>query len=150
MHFETGGPPVKYRPPVSPLPVKRAAAYRVMRERCHGLVPRGQQKLTATHGDQTGHDKSAGFSILHLHALAEIRCIDQSMTYRRPGWRLPIYSRKVVGWQVYETESSELASEVMRDICLRENIAPNQVVLHSDNGSSMKGATMLQRCKRSA
>ena len=56
---------------------------------------------------------------------------------------MDIFSRKIVGWQVYETESSELASEVMRDICEREAIAPNQVVLHSDNGSPMKGATML-------
>lgn len=56
---------------------------------------------------------------------------------------MDIFSRKIVGWQVYETESSELASEVMRDICERENIAPNQVTLHSDNGSPMKGATML-------
>ena len=54
-----------------------------------------------------------------------------------------IFSRKIVGWQVYETESSELASEVLRDICAREHIGPNQVVLHSDNGSPMKGATML-------
>ena len=54
---------------------------------------------------------------------------------------MDIFSRKVVGWQVYETESSELASEVMRDICAREGIAPHQVVLHSDNGSPMKGAT---------
>jgi transposase InsO family protein len=56
---------------------------------------------------------------------------------------MDIFSRKIVGWQVYETESSELAAEVMRDICERENIAPHQVVLHSDNGSPMKGATML-------
>lgn len=56
---------------------------------------------------------------------------------------MDIFSRKVVGWQVYEAESSELASEVMRDICGRESILPNQVVLHSDNGSPMKGATML-------
>lgn len=56
---------------------------------------------------------------------------------------IDIFSRKVVGWQVYEKESSELASEVMRDICSRENIRPGQVVLHSDNGSPMKGATML-------
>lgn len=56
---------------------------------------------------------------------------------------MDIFSRKIVGWQAYEVESSELASEVMRDICERENIAPNQVVLHSDNGSPMKGATML-------
>ena len=56
---------------------------------------------------------------------------------------LDIFSRKIVGWQVYETESSVLAGEVMQDICLRERIAPGQVVLHSDNGSPMKGAAML-------
>ena len=56
---------------------------------------------------------------------------------------MDIFSRKIVGWQVYETESSDLASEVMRDICARENILPNQVVLHSDNGGPMKDATML-------
>ena len=56
---------------------------------------------------------------------------------------IDVFSRKIVGWQVYETESSDLASEVMRDICEREQIRPNQVVLHSDNGSPMKGATML-------
>lgn len=56
---------------------------------------------------------------------------------------MDIFSRKIVGWQVYEAESSDLAGEVMRDICEREHIAPNQVVLHSDNGSPMKGASML-------
>lgn len=56
---------------------------------------------------------------------------------------LDIFSRKIVGWQVYENESRELASEVMQDICLREGIAPGQVVLHSDNGSPMRGAAML-------
>ena len=56
---------------------------------------------------------------------------------------MDIFSRKIVGWQIYDAESSELAGEVMRDICVREDIAPNQVVLHSDNGSPMKGATML-------
>lgn len=61
---------------------------------------------------------------------------------------LDIYSRKIVGWQIYETESSELAAEVMRDICERENIAPGKVVLHSDNGSPMKGATMLAMLQR--
>jgi transposase InsO family protein len=54
-----------------------------------------------------------------------------------------LYSRKVVGWQVYTEESSALAAELMKDICRRENITPNQVYLHSDNGSPMKGATML-------
>lgn len=56
---------------------------------------------------------------------------------------MDIFSRKIVGWQIYDTESSELAGDVMRDICAREGIQPDQVVLHSDNGSPMKGATML-------
>ncbi len=63
--------------------------------------------------------------------------------YFYPYLFMDIFSRKIVGWQVYDAESSELAGEVMRDICAREAIAPNQVVLHSDNGSPMKGATML-------
>lgn len=56
---------------------------------------------------------------------------------------MDIFSRKIVGWQIYDAESSDLASEVMRDICEREHIVQNQVVLHSDNGSPRKGATML-------
>ena len=56
---------------------------------------------------------------------------------------MDIFSRKIVGWQIYESESGEQAGEVMRDICEREAIKPDQVVLHSDNGHPMKGATML-------
>lgn len=56
---------------------------------------------------------------------------------------MDIYSRKIVGWQIHDNESSALASDLMVDICRRENIKRNQVVLHSDNGSPMKGATML-------
>jgi len=54
-----------------------------------------------------------------------------------------IFSRKIVGWQVFEEESSALAGELLRDLCHREGIQPKQLVLHSDNGSPMKGATML-------
>lgn len=56
---------------------------------------------------------------------------------------LDVFSRKIVAWQIYAEESSTNASEVMRDLCRRERIAHGQLVLHSDNGSSMKGATML-------
>jgi putative transposase len=56
---------------------------------------------------------------------------------------LDIFSRKIVGWQVYAEESSQNASAMIQDICIRERIARDQVVLHSDNGSSMKGSTML-------
>ncbi len=57
---------------------------------------------------------------------------------------MDIYSRKIVGWEVYETESSEQAAQVLRKSRLAEAIAPGQeVILHTDNGSPMKGATML-------
>ena len=56
---------------------------------------------------------------------------------------MDIYSRKVVGWQVYEEESSALAADLMTDIGHRESVQPGSVTLHSDNGSPMKGATLL-------
>ncbi len=56
---------------------------------------------------------------------------------------MDIFSRKIVGWEVYETESAEQASRLFRKTCLREGIAGKDLILHSDNGSPMKGATML-------
>lgn len=54
-----------------------------------------------------------------------------------------IFSRKIVGWEVHETETAEYASELIRRACLAEGIHRDGLVLHSDNGSPMKGATML-------
>ena len=60
---------------------------------------------------------------------------------------LDVFSRKIVAWQVYAEENGANASELIRDLCRREQIAPGQLVLHSDNGGSMKGATMLATLK---
>ncbi len=54
-----------------------------------------------------------------------------------------IYSRKIVGWDVFETEDSEHASGLFYKAYLREGITGDDLLLHSDNGSPMKGATML-------
>ena len=51
--------------------------------------------------------------------------------------------RKIVGWDVHNCESMEKSSQLVRKICMRENIQENQLHLHADNGGSMKGATML-------
>jgi len=56
---------------------------------------------------------------------------------------MDIYSRKIVGWQVYEHEDSEWAADILRDITQREGLTPEQITLHSDNGGPMKGASML-------
>ena len=50
---------------------------------------------------------------------------------------MDIYSRKIVGWQVYQEESSAMAADLMKDICVREGVERHQVTLHSDNGSPM-------------
>ena len=54
-----------------------------------------------------------------------------------------IFSRKIVGWAVHETEASDLAASLIREAAFREGIDPGQLVLHSDNGGPMKGASML-------
>lgn len=56
---------------------------------------------------------------------------------------IDIYSRKIVGWSIHETQSSEQAASLVKQACIDEKIAREQVVLHSDNGKPMKGATML-------
>jgi len=56
---------------------------------------------------------------------------------------LDLFSRKVVGWEVYEEESAEHAALVIRKASLAEGRCLKPLVLHSDNGSPMKGATML-------
>ena len=61
---------------------------------------------------------------------------------------LDVYSRKIVGWQVHDCECTEYASYLLIDVCEREGISKEQVTLHSDNGSPMKGATMLATLKQ--
>lgn len=61
---------------------------------------------------------------------------------------LDIFSRQIVCWHVFEQESSALVSELVQDIYRREGLQPGQVVLHSDNGGPMKGATMLATLQR--
>lgn len=59
-----------------------------------------------------------------------------------------IFSRHIVGWQVYGSESADQAAALLTDICLRNDIHQDQVTLHSDNGSPMKGETMLATMQR--
>lgn len=59
---------------------------------------------------------------------------------------LDLFSRNIVGWEVWSEESAEHASALIKRSTLSEqvNTALNPLVLHSDNGSPMKGATMLE------
>jgi len=53
-----------------------------------------------------------------------------------------IFSRKIVGWEVHERESADLAATLIRQAVMSEGCITRPLVLHADNGSPMKGATM--------
>jgi putative transposase len=58
---------------------------------------------------------------------------------------LDLYSRKVVGWEVHDTDESEHAARLVRRTALAEGIAASQTkpVLHGDNGATLKATTVL-------
>lgn len=59
-----------------------------------------------------------------------------------------VWSRKILGWAVHEVECNELAAELIEKVCKEHGIDADSLVLHSDNGSPMKGATMLATMQR--
>jgi putative transposase len=61
---------------------------------------------------------------------------------------LDVFSRKIVGWEVYASESAEQAAEVFAKAHRRDGLAGQPLVLHFDDGSPMKGATMLATLQR--
>ena len=61
---------------------------------------------------------------------------------------MDVYSRKIVGWEVFESESAQHAAAVFHKAHLREGVGAESLALHSDNGSPMKGATMLATLQR--
>ena len=54
---------------------------------------------------------------------------------------LDMFSRFIVGYEVWETEKAEYADQLIRKAVLSQGIAGTPLVLHSDNGSPMKAAT---------
>ena len=56
---------------------------------------------------------------------------------------LDVWSRKIVGWAVHERECDTLAAQLLEATCDQLGVDSDGIVLHSDNGSAMKGATML-------
>lgn len=61
---------------------------------------------------------------------------------------LDVWSRKIVGAQVFDQECSEHATELFLATCAAEGLDPKKLVFHSDNGSPMKGATLQATIKR--
>lgn len=60
-----------------------------------------------------------------------------------------LYSRKIVGWEVWKSEDAKHASELVKRIYRDEkiyirNMQKEPLVLHSDNGSPMKGSMIME------
>lgn len=58
---------------------------------------------------------------------------------------LDVFSRKIVGWDVRAEDASEYAANLVKRTALAEGIGlhTQQVVLHGDNGTTLKATTVL-------
>jgi transposase InsO family protein len=56
---------------------------------------------------------------------------------------LDVWSRKIVVAQVFAEESMDHSAMLVAQACAFHGVQPEKLVLHSDNGGPMKGATML-------
>jgi len=55
---------------------------------------------------------------------------------------MDIFSRKIVGWEVWDKECAKLAGELVKRIVINENLRGKPIVCHSDNGAPMKAETL--------
>ena len=56
---------------------------------------------------------------------------------------MDVWSRRIVGWTVADQESASIAAGLVQRICDDDGLDPKGLVLHSDNGKPMRGATMI-------
>ena len=56
---------------------------------------------------------------------------------------MDVWSRRIVGWEVHDDESAERAATLIERICSETGVDSNGLVLHSDNGTPMRGNTMI-------
>jgi transposase InsO family protein len=56
---------------------------------------------------------------------------------------MDVFSRKIVGFNVFDQQTPEHAAYVVSSAYIAEDLREGDVTLHSDNGGPMKGATML-------
>jgi putative transposase len=57
---------------------------------------------------------------------------------------LDIFSRYVVGWMIAHREQKALAKRLIEQSCIKQDIAPGQLSIHADRGSSMKSKVVAQ------
>lgn len=116
--------------------------YRVLR--AHGQINRrGRAQPPRTSRPPTTHIATAP---------SEVWCWDVTFLPARIQGRwfylyliLDLYSRKIVGFEVHDTDSADHAAHLARRTALAERIhaMPARPVLHGDNGATLKATTVL-------
>jgi len=119
-----------------------ASFHRVLRE--HGQMRhRGRARPPRTAGPPSTHVATAP---------GQVWCWDVTFLPARVRGRwfylfliLDLFSRKIVGFEVHDTDQAEHAAHLVRRTALAEGIHARAVrpVLHGDNGPSVKGTTVL-------
>jgi transposase InsO family protein len=56
---------------------------------------------------------------------------------------MDVWSRRIVGWDIAQRESADMAAALITQTCSKGNLNPRGLVLHSDNGTPMRGSTMI-------
>jgi putative transposase len=56
---------------------------------------------------------------------------------------LDVWSRRIVGAEVHESQQADFAANLLDRLCAEHQLETEKLVVHSDNGAPMKGATML-------
>lgn len=114
--------------------------YRLQRR--HGLR-RGRRQLERTHVTRsttvhraTGPNQVWSWDITWLPTVVRGRYVYLYLV-------MDVWSRRIVGWTVAKRESPDVAAELIQRVCRDGNVDPRGLVLHSDNGTPMRGATMV-------
>jgi putative transposase len=146
-------PPFRDLPPCQIVPIladcgiyvgSEASFYRVLRE-AKLLARRGKARASAHHRPR--ELKANGLNQVWSWDITYLRSPVQGMFYYLY-MVVDVWSRKIVGWGVHEYESPEIAATLIQEAVRREGADPERLVLHSDNGTAMKGATLLATLDR--
>lgn len=114
--------------------------YRLQRR--HGLRrsrPAGERshvtRASAVHSAR-GPDQVWSWDITYLPTVVRGRYLHLYLV-------LDVWSRRIVGWDVHAHESADAAAALIQRACADGGVDPRGLVLHSDNGKPMRGATMI-------
>ena len=119
-----------------------ASFYRVLKD-ARQQHHRGRARAPKQHAPKTTHT---------AHAPNQVWCWDITWLPSTVLGRffklyiiLDLFSRKIIAAEVWEQENAEHSQALLRRACLAENIAAQTapLVLHGDNGSPLKAATVL-------